>query len=128
MKNYDWATSEILDVRKNLPAGVYAFEVVKADQTVTRSGRMPGTPMVKAELKFEGGVRVYENFVLSPDALWRSTALFKALGLEDIDWDAAVGKRGRAVLTTEKDLYGLERNKVKRFMTYAPEDVNGGTL
>jgi hypothetical protein len=96
------------------PSGEYILELIDAEETTTKGGKNPGTPMTK--LKFEivdcegelekyNGRTVWNNAVESKEALPVLKQMLRAFGAEipenqplEWDWDELIGTQVRAKL------------------------------
>lgn len=127
------------------PAGEYILQLIDGEDTVTKGGKSPGTPMSK--LKFEivdcegdlekyNGRTIYHNAVFSKEALPVVKQMMKAFGVEideekpmQWEWDELIGAKVQAVLKSvpaRKDTKtGQEysaRNEVRRFIVSDEEE------
>lgn len=130
------------------PTGEYILELLEAEDTVTKGGKNPGSPMSK--LKFEivdcegdlekyNGRTVYFNALYDEKSLPVTKAMLRAFGAEvddsdnaeelEWEWDDLMGRKLRAKLRSvgaRKDKndpskeYG-PKNEISRFLTDSEE-------
>lgn len=70
-----------------LPTGKYHCVITDMLETETKGGKAPGTPMVKCEFTVQSGKyenrKLWDNLVLSDEALWKTKALLYAIGFTE---------------------------------------------
>lgn len=105
---FDWDVREVSDDGgfTLLPAGTYAFEVLKIErERFEGSDKMAACPRAKVTLNVwtdQGWAPVSDRLMLNTKMAWRIARFFEGLGFERdpqtgsvrIDWNEAVGKQG----------------------------------
>lgn len=102
-----------------VPAGDYLVEIEKFEETTSTSGNQ----MIKATFKIvEGeyeGRKIFDNYVLNQNSLWKLKSLFVALG-EDVSGmaefspDDFVGKKFLATVSIEESAGYDPTNRIKK--------------
>jgi hypothetical protein len=116
------------------PSGEYILELVDAEDTVTKGGKAPGSPMSK--LKFEivdcegdlekyNGRTVYFNALYDENSLPVTKKMLQAFGIEidedkpmDWDWDQILGLR----LNVKLRSVGARKDKNDPTREYPPKN------
>lgn len=105
--------------REPLPDGIYNLTCESAECKDSKNGK----PMLSVRFReMETGSAVFENFVLTPDCLWKLQGYLNILGIEaDGQLDAeelASSIVGTAVQAkvVQDDYNGQITNKVKKYM------------
>jgi hypothetical protein len=115
-----------------LPSGKYHCEITGMTMGETKGGKAPGTPMVSCEYTILDGKyenrKVWDNLVLSTEALWKTKALLMALGLtkeeiedEDFEFDPEeyVGQELDVRVGKQKETADYDaRNKVNGYAVH----------
>lgn len=123
--NDSWEISEESSF-ETLPEGTYNFEVVKFERTYTKE---KGYKMAEITLKLtaEDGRQnlIRDWFVFIDSMRWKFENFFRALDVLEvgerlvIDFDGALGKKGRCEITieeSEKDGKTYKNNSVKKYL------------
>lgn len=104
-----------------LEEGTYLATITKAEETTAKSS---GNPMIKVEYEVEGtNNKLFDNFVLTDNALWKLKELFGALGYEDeqiVDFDIneLIGQQVQLSVIVE-EYEGKDVNRVKKILPAA---------
>lgn len=105
--------------REPLAEGIYEVTVLEVDDNATSS---KGSPMVKVTFEEpESKNRIFENFVLQDNTLWKIKEFLEALGLEvpkgalDIDFRDFVGTT--VTVKVIQDTYEEKvTNRIKKYL------------
>ena len=104
--------------REPLPEGVYPASIAKVEQVISSTGK----PMLKVEFDIhsEGyeGRKVWGNYVLTENCMWKVKELFSALGLDteaivDIDTDDLLGLSCNLKIA-QREYEGTIQNEIKK--------------
>lgn len=102
--------------RKPLDPGIYVFQIEKAEETMSSTNK----PMIKVQFKeLESGSRVFENYVIQENTLFKLKALMKVLGYDvtsDLSGFNAVDLEGQMVRAQVElgEYQGEPRNVIKK--------------
>lgn len=118
IKNLDFSN---VTSRDPLPEGVYEATVAKVDSVVSKTS---GNPMLKVEFDIhaEGyeGRKIWGNYVLTENCMWKVAELFNALGLDtdaivEIDTDDLIGL-DCSLKIAQREYEGNIQNEIKKAM------------
>lgn len=107
--------------RGPLPEGIYDVTVAKVEQTVSKSS---GNPMLKVEFDVQDpeytGRKMWSNYVLTEQAMWKVKELFDSLGLDtsalvEMDTDELIGLSCKAKVA-QREYDGNIQNEIKKTM------------
>lgn len=112
--------------REPLEPGRYPFEVVDAEETISKNN----SEMIELKMKVPGrGNHVWDNLVFVAKAFWKIDQFLAAIGTEikpgaevDVQPSKLIGKRGIFVVGVEQTTAGNDRNRVERYVL--PEDYD----
>lgn len=105
--------------RDPLPEGTYPASIAKVEQILSKSS---GNPMLKIEFNIDDeqfqGRKVWGNYVLTENAMWKVQELFSALGLDtdaivDMDTDELVGMTCNLKIA-QREYEGNIQNEIKK--------------
>jgi len=106
-----------------VPEGVYAAEITKAVEGVSKAGNKK----IEVEFKLENGHRVWDNLMDLPNCRWKTNQLAAALGfkIEDkkpvvIDENGIIGARVNLVLQVIDG-----KNKVQEYQVLGDSQESG---
>ena len=70
-----------------IPDGDYNAYIFKVEETATKGGNAPGTPMLKVQYKLadQSNRIVFDNIVLNQKSAWKFKQLLVAAGFSDTD-------------------------------------------
>lgn len=106
--------------REPLPEGVYDVTIGKVEQVMSKTNK----PMLKVEFEVQSeeyqGRKLFSNYVLTEDCMWKVKELFDSLGLDtsqvlDIDTDELVGM-GCMAKVAQREYQGEIQNEIKKTM------------
>lgn len=103
--------------REVLEEGTYELVIKKAEQKTSTTGK-PMVVILFEEPNSKTGI--FENYVLTPDALWKMRELMKALGLatdgiQELDLDLLMGQTvmGKVI---QREYNGEMTNSIKKVL------------
>ena len=112
-----------------LEEGDYDFTVVKFERghyTPSKTAKTPACNQAEMTLKIEsdnGECFIKENFPMASTMEWKISAFFRSIGMKQrgeklrMDWQGAVGEKGRAHITKDPGTKnGVYFNNVERFI------------
>ena len=119
MLNLDFSS---VPTREPLEEGIYTVTIETAEETPAKSS---GNPMIKVKYAVEGHDqnKLFDNFVLTPAALWKLKELLTALGYEtsdivNMDVQDLVGQQVQVKVIQE--MYdGNMTNRIKKIFALA---------
>lgn len=119
MLNLDFSS---VPSREPLEEGVYHLQIAKVEETQSSTGN----PMLKVEydvLGVEGNRKLWDNYVLIDQCLWKLKELFEALGMDtselvEMDAQELVGMEVNAKVVQEPYNETIQ-NRVKKVMPVA---------
>ena len=77
MLNLDFSS---VPIREPLAEGIYELVIIDAEETTSKS---KGTPMLKVTFEEpESKNRIWENYVLQDNCMWKLKELFDAIGID----------------------------------------------
>lgn len=118
MMNLDFSS---VPSREPIPEGVYEVQIAKVEETKSKTSN---NPMLKVEFTVldepYNGRKVWANYVLTADALWKVKELFASLGLDSdgiVEMDTAdlIGLTCKAKIA-QREYNGDIQNEIKKTM------------